>query len=344
VSIANGGTGQTTKTAAYDALSPTTTRGDLEVRGATNNVRLAVGTAGQQLATDGTDVIWLAEPGFGACGDGSDGVQNFDGTTVILGLTPSSSVYTLTRDIYLAGGSQLSGTAQIKTGGFRVFCSGLLTIGATAVIQWNGNNGSSNTGGAAQTNGTLGGGRGAGAGVVGAGAGTGGGAVGQSLGGTGGAGGAASGGGTGGGTASGAATPPTAAQGLPRNAVAAMYGTAAGTAVMDVGGTGGAGGTSTTSSTSGGGGGGGGVVGVYALRLVNLGSITSTGGTGGNASGAGTGAGGGGGGGGGCVIVVCGPGSTVGTRTAAGGTGGSLQGAGAAGANGSAGNVFTMSL
>ena len=42
--IANGGTGQTAKTAAFDALSPVTTAGDLIVRGASANVRLAVGT------------------------------------------------------------------------------------------------------------------------------------------------------------------------------------------------------------------------------------------------------------------------------------------------------------
>jgi hypothetical protein len=44
VAIANGGTGQTAKTAAYDALSPTTTLGDVEYHNGTNNVRLAGNT------------------------------------------------------------------------------------------------------------------------------------------------------------------------------------------------------------------------------------------------------------------------------------------------------------
>ena len=44
VPIANGGTGQTAQTAAFDALSPVTTKGDLIVRDSTNNVRQAVGT------------------------------------------------------------------------------------------------------------------------------------------------------------------------------------------------------------------------------------------------------------------------------------------------------------
>ena len=45
VAIANGGTGQTTKTAAFDALSPNTTLGDIAYRGATNNVSLAGNTS-----------------------------------------------------------------------------------------------------------------------------------------------------------------------------------------------------------------------------------------------------------------------------------------------------------
>lgn len=56
--IANGGTGQTTKTAAFDALSPVTTRGDIIVRDASNNVRKAIGASGTLLGSDGTDPSW----------------------------------------------------------------------------------------------------------------------------------------------------------------------------------------------------------------------------------------------------------------------------------------------
>lgn len=49
VAIANGGTGQTSQTAAFDALAPTTTQGDLIYYNGTDNVRLAKGTAGQAL-------------------------------------------------------------------------------------------------------------------------------------------------------------------------------------------------------------------------------------------------------------------------------------------------------
>jgi hypothetical protein len=49
VPIANGGTGQTDKTAAFDALAPTTTAGDTMYFNGTDVVRLPKGTAGQAL-------------------------------------------------------------------------------------------------------------------------------------------------------------------------------------------------------------------------------------------------------------------------------------------------------
>ena len=49
VSIAKGGTGQTTQTAAFDALAPTTTQGDIIYHNGSDNIRLAKGTAGQSL-------------------------------------------------------------------------------------------------------------------------------------------------------------------------------------------------------------------------------------------------------------------------------------------------------
>jgi hypothetical protein len=49
VPIADGGTGQTTATAAFDALAPTTTQGDLIYYDGSDNVRLAKGTGTQVL-------------------------------------------------------------------------------------------------------------------------------------------------------------------------------------------------------------------------------------------------------------------------------------------------------
>lgn len=60
IAIADGGTGQTTKTAAFDGLSPLTSQGDILTHDGTNNVRLALGNAGEYLKVNagGTDVEW----------------------------------------------------------------------------------------------------------------------------------------------------------------------------------------------------------------------------------------------------------------------------------------------
>lgn len=69
LAIANGGTGQTTKTPAFDALSPTTTKGDIIAYDGTDNVRLAVGTNTHVLTADSTTATglkWAAAPGGGS--------------------------------------------------------------------------------------------------------------------------------------------------------------------------------------------------------------------------------------------------------------------------------------
>jgi len=52
LAIAEGGTGQSTQTTAFNALSPLTTKGDIIARDTTNNVRVLVGTDGQVLSAD----------------------------------------------------------------------------------------------------------------------------------------------------------------------------------------------------------------------------------------------------------------------------------------------------
>lgn len=66
VAIANGGTGQTTKTAGFDALSPTTTQGDLIYNNGTNNVRLPIGANTYVLTSNGTTVSWSAPAAGGS--------------------------------------------------------------------------------------------------------------------------------------------------------------------------------------------------------------------------------------------------------------------------------------
>lgn len=52
VSISKGGTGQTSQTAGFDALAPTTTKGDLIVHDGTDNIRVAVGVNGRVLTAN----------------------------------------------------------------------------------------------------------------------------------------------------------------------------------------------------------------------------------------------------------------------------------------------------
>lgn len=61
VGIADGGTGQSSKTAGFDALSPTTTLGDLIVSDGSDNVRKAAGSDGQVLIADDSQsdgLVW----------------------------------------------------------------------------------------------------------------------------------------------------------------------------------------------------------------------------------------------------------------------------------------------
>ncbi len=105
VPIAQGGTGQITAILAFNALSPVTTKGDIIVRGATNNVRLPVGADTFVLTADAAEASgmkWAAAGGGGVTGSGVDnqiaawsgassldGDANFtwDGSVLLVGTT-----------------------------------------------------------------------------------------------------------------------------------------------------------------------------------------------------------------------------------------------------------------
>jgi len=57
--IANGGTGQTSASAAFDALAPSTTKGDVIVHNGTNNVRVGIGTNDYVLTADSAQATGL---------------------------------------------------------------------------------------------------------------------------------------------------------------------------------------------------------------------------------------------------------------------------------------------
>lgn len=67
LAIANGGTGQTTASAAFNALSPITTAGDLIIgNGANSATRLPIGANSYILTSNGTTATWAAAPPSGA--------------------------------------------------------------------------------------------------------------------------------------------------------------------------------------------------------------------------------------------------------------------------------------
>ena len=99
LAIASGGTGQTTASAAFNALSPITTTGDLILGNGTNSAtRLGIGSNGYLLTSDGTTASWAAAP--------AAGVTSFSAGTT--GLTPSTGT---------TGAVTLSGTLGVPNGG-----------------------------------------------------------------------------------------------------------------------------------------------------------------------------------------------------------------------------------
>lgn len=120
LAVANGGTGAATATAAFDALSPVTTRGDIIVRDATTNARLAVGTSGQVLQTNGTDPSW-----------GKIATTNLDAT---VGRAPVN-IYTAKHQVAAntAGGGATNGAWQTRT----LNLESVNTIGGTASLAAN---------------------------------------------------------------------------------------------------------------------------------------------------------------------------------------------------------------
>ena len=120
VAILNGGTGQTTAGAAFNALSPITTTGDLILGNGTNSAtRLAIGANGYLLSSNGTTASWQPAP--------AGGVTTFSaGTTGLTPNTATSGAVTLAGTLALANGGSGQTSAQTAMNAF----AGAVTSGS----------------------------------------------------------------------------------------------------------------------------------------------------------------------------------------------------------------------
>lgn len=132
IAIANGGTGQTTKAAAFDALQPMTTGGDIIYGGASGTgTRLANGTSGQFLKSNGgTAAPTWATPTVTFTAPTAQRFTSSSGNYT----TPANVLYI--KVTMVGGGGGGAGTASNTTGagagGATTFGSSLLTANGGA--------------------------------------------------------------------------------------------------------------------------------------------------------------------------------------------------------------------
>ena len=83
---------------------------------------------------DGT--VWNAYYNEGVdsvYGTGADGDETLDGTTTVLSMVPSSSVYSMTKDLYFDD-LTLGNNVRLAPNGYRLFVKGTLRLGTSSVI------------------------------------------------------------------------------------------------------------------------------------------------------------------------------------------------------------------
>lgn len=66
-------------------------------------------------------------------GTGADGDATLDGSTTVLGMAPSSSVYSMTRDMYF-NNLTINANVRLAPNGYRIFVKNLLTLNSDSII------------------------------------------------------------------------------------------------------------------------------------------------------------------------------------------------------------------
>lgn len=135
IDIAHGGTGQTAKQAAFDALSPLGTAGDLLYFNGTHNVALGVGTTGQIVTVVSGEPAWASPAAAASNGKDTFVLSGTDITNQFVTLTHTPLANSVIFSVQ-GGGNQLEGSSYDYTvsGATIVFQNDLATGGVSALV------------------------------------------------------------------------------------------------------------------------------------------------------------------------------------------------------------------
>jgi hypothetical protein len=141
VALANGGTGQTTASAAFNALSPITTTGDLILGNGTNSAtRLGIGASTYVLTSNGTTASWAAPAGGSAAGSNTQVQYNNSGAfgasssfTYVSGTGALTAPQVVASNGLVVNNMTVSSSYSIPSG-YSASSVGPVTVGAGASI------------------------------------------------------------------------------------------------------------------------------------------------------------------------------------------------------------------